>query len=313
MPTLVTGATGHVGRHLVPALLKHGDKVRCLVRSGSPRLWNNIEYVEGDLSSKESLKKAVAGCDVIYHLAALVSYTASKDELWRVNVEGTKNLLEAAQGKKFVYLSSTGVHGKKLTKLPADESEPYRPTDYYGRTKMEAEKAVLAAGGIALRATDIYGPGFTEGYDIVFKKISEGKMMVIGDGKNRLQYLHVDDLVSALVAAKQHGKPGQAYIIAGSDVRTQEELYGLVAKQMKVAPPAKHVSLRLSLMLMRVQSLKHRLAGGKMKLLPAHIEKLAADRIWDISKAERELNWNPRIRYTEGIGEMVVDYLKRVK
>jgi nucleoside-diphosphate-sugar epimerase len=121
----------------------------------------------------------------------------------------------------------------------------------------------------------------------------------------------VDDLVSALVAARQHGKPGQAYIIAGGDVRTQEELYGVVAKKLNVAPPTKHVSKRLSLMLMRVQSLKHRFTGGKVKLLPAHIEKLAADRTWDISKAERELNWHPRVHYEEGIGEMVVDYLKR--
>jgi nucleoside-diphosphate-sugar epimerase len=272
-----------------------------------------VEYVEGDVSDKGSLNSAVVDCDTVYHLAALVSYTAPKSELWKVNVEGTRNLLEAAQGKKFIYLSSTGVHGKKLTKQPADENEPYRPTDYYGRTKMEAEKLVLAAGGIALRATDIYGPGFTEGYDIVFKKITEGKMMIIGDGKNRLQYLHVNDLVSALVDAKQHGKPGQAYIVAGSDVRTQEELYGLVAKKLNVAPPAKHVSKKLSLMLMGVQALKHNIAGGKMKLLPAHIEKLAADRIWNISKAEHELNWHPMIRYEEGIGEMVVDYLKRVK
>ena len=136
---LVTGAAGRVGRHLVPVLLRGKDEVRALVKERMVKD-ENVEVFYGDLLNKESLKKAVDGVDIIFHLAAVVDYTAPKEMMFKVNVVGTKNLLEVSKGKKFIYLSSTAVMGNKFQELPLNEETPCNPSNFYGKTKLEAEK-----------------------------------------------------------------------------------------------------------------------------------------------------------------------------
>jgi len=121
--------------------------------------FENVEIFYGDVLDKESLKKAVDGVDVIFHLAAVVDYLAPKDLMYKVNVIGTKNLLEVSKAKKFIYLSSTAVLGKKIKNIQADENTSYKPSNFYGKTKMEAEKMVKENNGIIIRSADAYGPG----------------------------------------------------------------------------------------------------------------------------------------------------------
>ncbi|MEM5804419.1 MAG: GDP-mannose 4,6-dehydratase, partial [Candidatus Aenigmatarchaeota archaeon] len=195
----------------------------------------------------------------------------------------------------------TAVMGKKLAKIPADETTECRPTDYYGVTKLEAEKLVREAGGIVVRSADVYGPGFTEGYYDLFGLIGSGRMRIFGDGKNRIQYVHIRDLMRALVLAEHFGRPGEVYIITGPDARTQEELYKMVADRLDVAPPSRHISPWLAKMAAKFK--------GKESFVPI-IEKLAADRVFDISKAKRELGYEPKITYEVGIGEVIDEYKK---
>ncbi|MFQ6010378.1 MAG: NAD-dependent epimerase/dehydratase family protein [Candidatus Aenigmatarchaeota archaeon] len=299
---LVTGASGRVGRHLVRALVKREEHVRVLVRSEEKaKGLVGVEVYEGDILDKESLKRACEGVDTVYHLAALVRYDVPEDELQKVNVEGTKNVVEAYGGRKIIYLSSTAAMGKKLAEIPANESTECRPTDYYGKTKLEAEKIVLDAGGIVVRAADVYGKDFHEGYFDVFEMLEKGKMHVLGKGKNRIQYVHVDDLVLGLIVAENLGKAGEVYIITGPEVKTQEELYGLICRKLGVEPPKKHVPVMLAKTAASLQ--------GKEKWIP-FIEKIAADRVFDISKAKKELGFEPKVGYEEGIAEMIVEYRK---
>lgn len=306
---LITGATGRVGKHLVNALLNQGEKVRALVKEKTVEN-ENVEIFYGDLLDKESLKKAVENVDIIYHLAAVVDYLAPKDIMFDVNVIGTKNLLEVSKAKKFIYLSSTASMGKKLKEIPANESTPCHPSDFYGQTKLDAEKFVKENGGIVLRSADVFGSGFTEGYDYVISGLEDGSLPVIGDGKNFIQWIHIDDLIQALLLVKDNGKPGEVYIVAGKEVKTLNECLELLAKYLKVESPKKHVSKFLAKTLINYKMFKAKIKKERPKVIPEYINKMTANRSFDISKAKKELGFEPRISYEDAVREMVEEYKK---
>jgi len=303
---LVTGGTGRIGKHLINALVKDGEKVRALVKERTVEN-ENVEIFYGDLLDKESLKKAADGVDVIYHLAAVVDYQASKDLMFNVNVVGTKNLLEVSKAKKFIYLSSTATMGKKLKEVPATENTPTRPSEFYGETKLEAEKFVKENGGIIIRSADVYGPGFEEGYFSVFQRLEHGEMPIFGDGKNFLQWIHINDLIQALLLAKENGKPGEVYIVTGKDFKTQKELYEMVCKNLGVNFVEKHTSPSMAKLFLTFKSIGKK---EKQKFIPEYINKIAANRTFDIAKARKELGYEPKIDYETGMGEVVEEYKK---
>lgn len=303
IPILITGATGRIGRHLVNALLKTGESVRVLVREKMTE-FENVEIVYGDLIDKESLRKAVDGVDIVYHLAASVDYSAPQDLMYRTNVIGTKNLLEVFKGSKFIYLSTTGVLGKQL-KQPADEKTPYSPSNFYGKTKMEAEKFVKENNGIIVRSPDVLMPRFTEGYDTVFSKLMKGKMPIIGDGKNFIDYIYITDLIQALLLAKERGRNGEVYLVSGKGVKTQKECLEIAAKYLNAEPPKKHVSVFSARLFSRIKRSKD--------FIPEYVERIVRNRTYDITKAKNELGFDPKIDLDTAIKMMTENYLERLK
>ena len=304
---LVTGGTGRIGKYLVNALVQQGEKVRALIKEGMVEN-ENVEIFYGDILNKESLKKAVEGVDVIYHLAAIIDYLAPKGLMFDVNVIGTKNLLEVSKAKKFIYLSSTAALGKKLKEIPATESTPCRPSEFYGQTKLDAEKLVKEGGGIIIRSADVFGSGFTEGYDYVISGLEYGSLPIIGDGKNFIQWIHISDLVQALLLAKENGKPGEVYIVAGKEVKTLNECLELLAKYLNVEPPKKHVSKFLTNVVANYKVFKAKIKKERPKVIPEYINKMTANRSFDISKAKKELGFEPKVSYEDAAREMVEEY-----
>jgi nucleoside-diphosphate-sugar epimerase len=312
MNVLVTGAAGRIGRHLVPALLRSRDEVRVLVKDKMVKD-ENVEVFYGDLLNKESIEKAVKGVDVIFHLAAIVDYSAPKNIMFNTNVVGTKNLLEVSKGKKFIYLSSTAVMGNKFRELPLNEQTPCNPSNFYGKTKLEAEKLVKEAGGIIIRSTDVFGPGFKEGYEYILSGLYNGELPIIGDGKNFIQWIHVKDLVQALVLAKDMGKPGQVYIVAGKEIKTLKELWNLLCKYLDVEPPKKNVSKFIAKTLAHSKSLKGKITGQRPSLIPEYIDKITTNRTFDLAKARTELGFEPQVGYDEAAREMVEEYKEELE
>src|SRR5271157_4136443 len=137
-PILVTGASGRVGKRVVEVLVERGERVRALIMNYDTSI-RNVEIVRGSILDKEAVAKALEGVDVVYHLAAVLDYTAPRRLMFDVNVNGTKNLLEASHASKFIYLSSTAVYGYHANSM-INESTPCRPSGFYGRTKLMAEK-----------------------------------------------------------------------------------------------------------------------------------------------------------------------------
>jgi nucleoside-diphosphate-sugar epimerase len=271
----------------------------------------DVEIVHGNILDPECVRRAVENIDVIYHLAAIVDYgPAPKTIMYNVNVEGTRNMLSHSKAKKFIYLSTTSVYGKRMKENPARESTPYNPYSFYGRTKILAEKMVLDKGGIILRSPVIYGEGFNEGFGVVLSQLEKGRMPIIGSGGNLIQWIHISDLVQALLLAKDRGKAGEIYLVAGKEAKTQRELFSILARCLGAKEPDRKISKLLALSMAHYSTVSARIKGKKPKLLPEHISRIAGDRTFDISKSERELGFHPQIGYEIGAKEIVDEYLR---
>jgi len=322
--SLVTGASGRLGRHLVAALLARGERVRVLQRKSEkpPTYPEGVEVVIGDITNRGSLEAAVTDVDYVYHLAAIVSHTAPPDILLEVNYSGTRNLLDACAKKahklkRFVYVSSISVYGKHPATLPANEETPINPSDWYGKTKAIAEEVVMQYAGripvVIIRPAVIYGEGFDEAYLPVLASLEKGKMRIIGSGQNIIPFVHVNDVVRALIlASRAQNAPGNVYVIASKERITQHEILRIACKYLGVAQPKSRVPVWLAKLRLKVANALSSLAGRKPKLLEEHIDTISANRYFDVSKAEKDLGFRASVAFEDGMKEMV-DYYRRKK
>jgi nucleoside-diphosphate-sugar epimerase len=318
---LVTGEGGRLGKHLINLLLEKKARVRVLARAGAELPFpKGVEVFPGDITHPMTLFDAVRGVDVVFHLAALVDYVSSEKRLFDVNVEGTKNLLkvcaEAAPNlQRFVYCSSTSVMGKELAEIPANEKTECLPTDNYGFSKLMAERAVLEYRKrfpvVIVRPAVVYGEGFDEGYFPVLKLIKHNRMRIIDSGNNVIPFVHARDVAKALLLAAESRKaPGQIYIITGAEQMTQKEVFEIAARELGVKPPHQHIPRFLAEFGVQLSYPLSFLGWSKKRVDLENLAVLSSHRIFDISKAKRELSYSPSVRLEEGIKEMV-EYYKR--
>ena len=235
---LVTGGTGFVGAHLVRALLERGDRVRCLVRPNSSRgnlRGLEVEQVVGDLRRPESLAVAVEGCRTLFHCAADYRlYAPEPRELYDSNVEGTRNLLEAAKEagvRRVVYTSSVGALGLESGGRPADESTPVsldQMIGHYKRSKYLAERvAEDYARGLSLV---IVNPSTPVG-ELDSKPTPTGQIIVdYLKGKipayvdTGLNLIDVRDVAAGHLLAEQRGRAGEKYILGNENLTLKQIL-----------------------------------------------------------------------------------------
>ena len=210
MKVLVTGATGFIGQHLVRELVRRNYTVKCLIHRRpfkDKRLEEAVETVIGDITDVSSVRKALKGVNIVFHLAALLGRWQSEYpeyEYYRVNFLGTKLLVEESVKvgvDHFIYLSTTGVFGK-VKECPADENYPCNPIFPYEKSKYLAELVVKNAidGGFPatiIRASHVYGSGDMNTLKI-FKLIKNFKVFSLIDGGRAVfQPIYVEDLVEA--------------------------------------------------------------------------------------------------------------------
>jgi nucleoside-diphosphate-sugar epimerase len=318
---LVTGAGGRLGRHLLKLLLNEKYRVRVLARAGAEISFpQGVEVFPGDITHIQTIRHAVEGVAMVFHLAALVDYASSQEKLFDVNVEGTMNLLEtcseaAPNLKRFVYCSSTSVMGKELAELPANEKTECIPTDDYGLSKLMAEKVVMEYSKklpvVIIRPAVIYGEGFDEGYFPVLKLLKHHRMRIIDSGNNVIPFVHAKDVARALLLAAESKKAvGQTYIITGGEQMTQKEIFEIAAKELGVKAPHRNIPRFFLELEAQLSSLRSFLGGKKPSFSMEDISVLSSHRVFDISKAKKELGYAPQVRLEEGIKEMV-EYYRR--
>lgn len=253
MISLVTGANGFVGAAVVRALLDRGERVRALVRRAS-RLVNleglDVEKVVGDLTDPESLKRAADGCTAVFHVAADYRlWTPDRRGMYRTNIDGSVNMLEAAAAaglERMVYTSSVAVLGINADRSPADESTPVSFADMIGpykRSKFLAERAVRE------RATEIGFPVVTVNPSTPvgpgdFRPTPTGRIIVdAASGRmpayvdTGLNIVHVDDVATGHILARDAGVVGERYILGGADLSLREIL-AMVADCTGGKPPS---------------------------------------------------------------------------
>lgn len=241
MTVLVTGATGFLGGHLVDRLVGGGATVRALTRGGRPedaaRLEAlGVEVVQGGVGDPDAVERAVAGCQVVHHLAAARS-GASRAELRATNVEGTRTLLRAAAAagvERFVYVSSAGVHGRPRA-LPLTEASPCRPNSPYRASKLAAEGVVreeAARSGLRYdiaRPTATFGPRDHQ-YPGMFASVLAGRFRTAGDGDVLHHLSWVGDVVEGIRrCGEPHTSGGEVFIVGSEEVVTLRRFAELIA------------------------------------------------------------------------------------
>jgi dihydroflavonol-4-reductase len=312
MQILITGATGFTGGHLARTLASRGHAVRALVRPGSvTRTLSDlgIELFEGQLTSADDVLAATAGCEQVYHIAALFRTAGHPDSHYRdVNVGGTLNVLAAArqQGcERVVHCSTGGVHGH-VAHPPADENYRFAPDDIYQRSKLEAELAASAAIATGqpvsiFRPGAIYGAGDLR-FLKLFRAIHNRRFVMIGSGRTRLHLVHVDDMVQGILLCGSRTEAlGQTFIIAGPQAPTLNEIASTAADIMGVPRPRLHIPVWpvytagwLCEMLCVPFGIEPPLHRRRVGFFTHHRE-------FDIAKARRLLGFAPQVSVADGI------------
>ena len=323
MKTLVTGATGFIGTHLVKALVEKGRDVRCLVRKTSNTTYLKklgVELVYGDLLDRDSLKGIVKGVNIVYHLAGEV-YSKRTSDYYKVNVDGTKNLLEAClpeKIKKFIYLSSISAVGPNPKQgILLNEKSPCKPITPYGKSKFEAEKLLMEFFEkyrfpvVIIRAPTVYGPlGQPEMVTKIIRMIHKGHFLIVGSGKNLRSLCYVDNLIQGLTAVERISKSiGEIYFVSDEETYTYNEIFQIVAQQLGIGLKETHLPSWIG----EICNFAFRsLSMLGFCPLPLYVVgSLVFDLACDIRKAKEQLNYKPRIDFKEGIERTIRYYLKK--
>ncbi len=227
-PILVTGATGFVGRNLCLYLVERGHRVRALVRRTSEHAFLEplgVERVWGDLRDAQAVATAVAGCGAVIHAAAVFRFWGRREDFWTTNVDGTRNLLEAASQagvRRLVHISTIAVVGKPPKDNPITEETPCQPQDAYQESKLEAERLALTwwrqhgLPVIILRPGAIYGPWSHYAFNRLFiEDPLKGVAFRVHGGRHITFPVFVRDVAWAAEIALTRGRAGEVYNICG--------------------------------------------------------------------------------------------------
>lgn len=229
---LVIGATGFVGTYLVQQLTRRAYEVRVFNRSS------------GDLLDPGAVRRAAAGVDLVFHLAAKVhdSQPRTREEFHRINVMGSESVIAAVQDttvRRTIFFSTANVYGcDRPGELLDEKSEP-RPDSWYAETKLEAEKAFLRqVPATVLRLTAVYGKGMKGNYCRLAHAIRKGRFVMVGQGENRRTLVHVNDVCDlAILAAENEAAEGQIYNVTDGAIYSLRDVIQCVASVLNAPYP----------------------------------------------------------------------------
>ncbi len=300
---LVTGAAGFIGSHLTEALVRAGASVRAFVRYNSrneygwlevadPALLSEVEIFTGDLANPEAARGATEKCDVVLHLGALIpipySYRHPREYV-TANIEGTVNILEGCRQagvSRIVHTSSSEVYGTART-VPISEEHPLQAQSPYAATKVAADKLALSyqqsfgTPVVVVRPFNTYGPRQTARAVIptIITQALTRDVVELGSTTPTRDFLFVEDTVSGMMrCAEQPGIEGEVFNVGTGGEISVGDTAALILSLLGKSVPVIDASERL-------------------RPANSEVERLVAD----CSKAERLLDWRPRVSFEEGL------------
>lgn len=319
LKVLISGGSGFLGTHLVKQLIERGDSARVLCRGEAPELTRlGAEVVRGDVADLETFKLAASGCSAVMHTAARVGSWGDFQDFYETNVKGTENALSACRKNgiaKFVFTSTPSVVHNGNDIEGADESLPYSEhfSAHYPETKAIAERVVLAANDsqlatIALRPHLIWGPGDTQLLPRFAKKQREGRLRLCSGPIKLVDTIYIDNAVDAHLLALDRVSPGapcagRAYFISNGEPLPIGEVINSVLSTANLGPVEKTISPRMARWagsfadaLYRVFRINH-----EPPITRFIAEQLSTAHWFDISAARRDLGYEPKVSFEEGL------------
>ena len=279
----LTGATGFIGRHLVADLTKRGYRVRVLLRRPADVPEGASGAVIGDIASPHNMAAALRDVDAVVHSAGLAHAMSGRpeDDYRAINTQGTLNLARAAERahvKRFVFLSSIRAQTGPVAFAPVTEADEPRPTDAYGRSKLEAEQGLETLGidWVALRPVLVYGPGVKGNRAALVSLAQSPWPLPLGGLRARRSLLSLDNLASAVDAVlRAPGPLRRPLIVAEPEPLNIAEIVGALRSGLGRGPglvPVPSVLLRLGAMLAGKSEAFDRVAGSLVALPDALID-----------------------------------------
>lgn len=311
---LITGATGFTGKVLTKKLSSLGATVHAIARKSSrtTELDNlNIKWFRGNVYDPEIVKSATEGVHYIFHVAAAFREAKiSNDEYRKVHVESTellaKEALKQEQFKRFIHVSTMGVHGH-IENPPGNENSPYSPGDEYQITKLEAElwiKDFATKNNLPftiIRPTGIFGPGDKRLLK-VFKMAKMKFFPILGSGECLYHLIHVEDLANAIIlSATADDALGEEFLIGNTEAIKLEEIINLVAQKLKTNPKAIRMPAWPFFILGWICEVICKPFGIEPPIYRRRVAFFTKDRSYDTSKMQKRLGYMPQYSNKEGI------------
>jgi nucleoside-diphosphate-sugar epimerase len=320
MKALVTGGGGFIGRYIVEKLVARGFDVTSLSRGDHPELGAlGVKTARADVCEREKVITAVSGMDVVFHTAARVGVGGRLAGFHRVNVIGSRNVVDACVAggvKRLIFTSSPSVVFGGEPHEGADETAPY-PSSFnahYPATKAIAERETLSANGrdglltCAIRPHLVWGPRDTNLIPRLLARADAGRLVMVGDGQNLVDMVYVENAADAHILAMDRlfaGSPvaGSAYFITQGEPVNLWDWVNRILKRLGRAPVKKRVSYPLAYAVGAVMETAYTLLGvdAEPPMTRFLAQQLAMSHHFDIGKARRELGYTPKIGADEGL------------
>ncbi|VAX25290.1 NAD(P)H steroid dehydrogenase-like protein in alkane synthesis cluster [hydrothermal vent metagenome] len=321
MKILVTGGGGFLGRYIVEKLIARGDDVTSLSRSDHPELRTaEARTAIADIADKDTVLSALKGMDAVFHIASRVGIWGAKDEFYKTNVTGTKNIISACVKNgvgRLIYTSSPSVVFDGEDHRGIDETYPYpsRYLAFYPETKAIAEREVIRANAdgklltCSLRPHLVWGPRDTNLIPRLITKAKTGRLRIVGDGSNMIDTVYVENAVDAHILALDKlaapGSPvaGSTYFISQGEPVNCWSWINDVLNRFGLPPVTRKVSFKTAYVAGSVMELAYK--GLKIRSEPPMTRflalQLAKSHYFNIDKARKELGYKPAISMKEGM------------
>lgn len=316
--TLVTGSSGFLASHLIDLLLKQGWNIRAAVRTASKGFtYYPISFVIGNIDGNTNWQKVLQNIDTVIHLAArahiLNDNTPNPEaEFYKVNTQGTANLVKQsiqAGVKHFIFISSIGAMAT-LSNQPLTETSPCQPDTSYGRSKLQAEQALISLASKSnmtwtiIRPTLVYGPGNPGNMARLIKLINRGLPLPFDLINNRRSFLYVGNLANAIATCLTHpNAKNQTFLISdGEDISTVE-LVRKIAYYLDSHCPIVPVPLSLLKIAANLGDNLEQMLKRSLPLNTPTLERLLGSLVVDSSYIRTTLNWQPPYTLDQGLSQ----------